>query len=128
MIILAGSAISSALALAGVVIGVWLGGRSQDVRWLKDAQLKSFIQLMDQYELCYQGLEKLHDGQMSWAPWNQALSAVAFVGDVDVVSAAYALDEQFWIIGRQYSKDPASLRSTWAQTRVPLEEARETFI
>jgi hypothetical protein len=123
--------ISGAFALAGVVIGAWLGARSQQGQWLRNAKLRACVQLMDEYATLYAAIAVSRRDStwedLDWAPWNQALTAVSFVCPHKVVETAYAIDTAWW-----HASSAVRNRSVdwerWLQLRTGLEEARERFI
>ncbi|MFI5957392.1 hypothetical protein [Cryptosporangium sp. NPDC051539] len=124
-------ALTGCLALIGVVVGTYLGGRNSGRQRIRESQLESCQEMMQEYAVVYNWLARFAGGAkpepIDWAPWNHALTVVSFVCEPKTVATAHALGEQIWRADQAVRQEGIGLEEWWL-TRQPVEEARAAFI
>jgi hypothetical protein len=117
------------LGIAGVLVGERLGSRSQRDHWLRDAQLRACARLTDELHVVYvqlAGYRRGTRGELDWAPFNQALTAVSLICTSNVIEAAYDLDAAVWRAHRAARNGVDD--SPWLDVLDVIEVRRRDFI
>ena len=129
-----------ATTLLGVFAGSAVGDRSRRMQWSHDQQADACAAVLRESSNLLFELARLNhsltapapDGAtvptvLDWRKWNDALAMVNLVADHAIVSAAIAIDEQFWPVSRQVQRGWVS-DDGWATLRDRVEAKRIDFV
>ncbi|MEU8205076.1 hypothetical protein [Streptosporangium sp. NPDC049046] len=117
-------------SLLGVLLGSLLTRRAHNQHWSRDRQIDACLMIMRESNRAQFALNRLWQGKGNpdWIPWNEALVTLTLVGEPDIVRAALAVDETFWVTNRRIETGELRSAEAWAQAREAIEAARLNFI
>lgn len=119
------------VSLVGVFAGAVLTSQAQRQHWSREKQIEACTDVIREatrlHRALYRGWER---GEApDWVSWNQALSAIWLLGDLDLINAAARIDETFFRTSTRIrdGHDIKDLES-WLPIRDAMEADRLNFI
>ncbi|MFC5145710.1 hypothetical protein [Streptomyces aureoversilis] len=138
--LLAAPAGAVATTLVGVFAGSVVSRRAQDRHWAREQLATACARLLRESTVVLvtlgmaeaarpssvsQGV--VHQTNIEWRPWNEAMSMVSLVADKDIVEAAHVLDEKMWRLHTRIKRG-LTLEESWFVLRSSVESAQNDFI
>ncbi|MGW1120493.1 hypothetical protein ACWD5B_25795 [Streptomyces tanashiensis] len=134
-VLIATTAGTAVTTLLGVVAGTILTGRSQRSHWARDRQADACATVLRESSALLIVLSGSTHGALQrpsvpaavdWKPWNEALAGLALIADREIVEAAHAIDEEFWICHLKLRHGLAAPEE-WLALRDAVDARRRAF-
>jgi hypothetical protein len=124
----AGGAIATIL---GVLVGSFVGHRTQERHWLRDKKAEVYANFLREYTRVEWDLRRAYlqeqAPQVDWAPWGAASTTISLVADAKVVTAAARIVEQFLRI-EAFVRHGKRQDAEWQRLTAQLVEAQLGFV